>query len=340
MAKDVTMRDIAVKVGVSTVTVSKALTDREGVSNEMRGVIKKVAEEMGYHYSIAKKPFQEGRSYNIGVLVESHYVGNIATASSFYLKMYHSVVLQLSKFHYSVILEVITPEMFSSMQMPNILTEKKVDGIIVLGKIKESYLKPVRNFGVPVTYLDFYDNNMQVPSVIPDNVYGAYVLANYLIKMGHKKLAFVGTVTATPSILDRFLGFYRSILEHHLTVPTQYVIPDRGEDGLNIEIKLPLEDMPTAFACNCDETAYILMEKLQAAGFKIPEDISVVGFDNYAFASYAAPKLTTIEVDMDEMARQAVEILISLMKGECVQGRKVVGGRLIIGESVRKLMTE
>lgn len=337
MAKDVTMRDIAVKVGVSTVTVSKALTDREGVSHEMRGVIKKVAEEMGYHYSIIKKPFQEGKSYNIGVLVESHYVGNIATASSFYLKMYHSVVLQLSKFHYSVILEVVTPEMLEDKLMPNILTEKKVDGMIVLGQIKDSYLVLVRNFGVPVTYLDFYDNNMEIPSVIPDNVYGAYMMANYLIERGHKKLAFVGTVTATPSILDRFLGFYRSMLEHHLSVPEHYIIPDRGEDGLNIELQLPLEDMPTAFACNCDETAYILIEKLQETGFRVPEDISVVGFDNYAFAGYTAPRLTTIEVDMDEMAKQAVETLICLMKGETVQGRRVVSGRLITGESVKKM---
>ncbi|MGN0141994.1 MAG: LacI family DNA-binding transcriptional regulator [Roseburia sp.] len=335
MAKSVTMRDIAEKVGVSTVTVSKALTDKDGVGSELRAVIKQTAEQMGYHYSIGTRAFREGKSYNVGVLVEEHYVENAATAFPFYMKMYHSVIMQLTKFHYSAIMEVVTPAMMKEFQMPNVVTGQKVDGIIVLGQIKLGYLNMVRESQIPMVYLDFYDRNMEVPSVITDNVYGSYMLANYLVSKGHTKMAFVGSIDATPSILDRYLGYYRSLLVNHLPFREEYVIPDRGEDGLFIELELPENDMPTAFVCNCDEIAYILMERLSKMGYRIPEDISVVGFDNYAFATYTAPKLTTIEVNVEEMTKYAVEILIRLMKGEeDVHGRKVISGKLIVRDSV------
>lgn len=338
MAKSVTMRDIAEKVGVSTVTVSKALTDKDGVGSDLRVIIKQTAEEMGYRYSIGTRTFREGKSYNVGVLVEGHYVENAATAFPFYMKMYHSVIMQLSRFHYSAIMEVVTPAMVEEYQMPNVVTEQKVDGLIVLGQIESDYLKKVRESSIPMVYLDFYDRHMEVPSVITDNVYGSYMLANYLVRKGHTKMAFVGSIDATPSILDRYLGYYRSHLVNHLPVREDYIIPDRGEDGLFIDLKLPETDMPTAFVCNCDEIAYILMEQLSKMGYRIPEDISVVGFDNYAFATYAAPKLTTVEVNIEEMTQYAVEILIRLMKGESnVHGRKVISGKLIIRDSVAEV---
>lgn len=335
MAKSVTMRDIAEKVGVSTVTISKALTDKEGVGSELRALIKQTAEEMGYHYSIGTKTFREGKSYNVGVLVEEHYVENAATAFPFYMKMYHSVIMQLTQFHYSAIMEVVTPVMMDEIIMPNIVVGQKVDGIIVLGQIKSGYLNKVRESGIPMVYLDFYDRHMEVPSIITDNVYGSYMLSNYLVSKGHTKMAFIGSIDATPSILDRYLGYDRSLLVNHIPLREDYIIPDRGEDGLFIELKLPEKDMPTAFVCNCDEIAYILMERLGRMGYRVPEDISVVGFDNYAFATYTAPRLTTVEVNIEEMTKNAVEILIRLMKGEEeVHGRKVISGKLIIRDSV------
>ncbi|MCD8348148.1 MAG: substrate-binding domain-containing protein [Lachnospiraceae bacterium] len=342
MAKNITMRDIAVKVGVSTVTVSKALGDKDGVGSELRTLIKETAEEMGYHYSQAEKTFRKGRSYSIGVLMEEHFTDHNSTVLPFYMRMYHSLVVQLSRFHYSVLLEMITAQMLEKMQMPNVISELRMDGLVILGKVQENYLALIRASGVPVVYLDFYDCHMEVPSVISDNVYGSYILTDYLIGLGHRKFSFVGSVDATPSIMDRYLGYYRALLAHDLPHSEKNIIPDRGEDGLNTPLLLPEKtDMPTAFVCNCDETAYILIEKLNGMGYRVPEDISVVGFDNYALGAYSLPKLTTIEVDMDEMSRQAVETLIRLMKGgEQVHGRKVIGGRLIIGESTARVRDE
>ena len=103
-----TMRDIAKKVGVSTVTVSKALTDKDGVGAELRAMIKATADEMGYTYTGIGDGFRRGRSYNIGVIVEEHYVDNSTTVFPFYMKMYNSINKQMAQFHYSVIMEAIT----------------------------------------------------------------------------------------------------------------------------------------------------------------------------------------------------------------------------------------
>lgn len=335
MAKNVTMGDIAKKVGVSTVTVSKALTDKDGVGSELRAVIKATAEEMGYTYSGIGDGFRRGRSYNIGVIVEEHYVDNSTTVFPFYMKMYNSINKQMSQFHYSVIMEAITSKMLAEHRMPDIVTERKVDGVIVLGQMKSDYLKVLRENKLPVVYLDFYDRTMEVPSVINDNMYGTYMLTNYLVAMGHKKIAYVGSIDATASILDRYLGYYRSLLTHQLKMPDDYIIPDRDDEGYSIDLQMPKE-MPTAFVCNCDGTANLLMKLLISRGYRIPQDISVVGFDNYsAEFDYNLPKLTTIEVNIEEMTKNAVEMIIRLLKGEeNLGGRKVISGKLIIRDSV------
>lgn len=332
MAKEVTMRDIAEKVGVSTVTVSKALTNKDGVGSELRQMIKNIANQMGYHYQTSAKVGKD--NFSIGVIVEEHYVGG--GSYPFYLKMYQSVVLQLCKVGYSGILEVLRPDMLENGILPNSIIDRKVDGIIVLGKVKSEYLRLIRETNFPIVYLDFYERNMEVPSVITDNMYGCYMTTSYLIGMGHRSIAFVGKIQATPSILDRYLGYYRALLVHGIEQNNDYIIPDRGEDGLFTELILPKE-MPTAFVCNCDEIAYILIDMLKALGYRVPEDISVVGFDNYSFTEYSTPKLTTIEVNIEAMTETAVDLLIRMMKGEKgIYGRKVISGKLIIRDSVSK----
>ncbi len=334
MAKKVTMRDIAVLLGVSTVTVSKALTDREGVSEEKRQTIKKKAQEMGYRYT-ATKSGKEGKNYNIGVLVEEQFIE--IQASAFYFKMYQSIVMQLAKSSYSCILEVLTKDMLRKEILPNIVTEKKVDGIITLGKIDSKYLKNLQTIHLPIIYLDYYDQDINIPSVTTDNVYGTYMLTNHLAELGHKKIAYVGSINATPSILDRYLGYFRGLLVNNIKLKEEYLINDRDENGKYIDMQFP-EDMPTAFVCNCDDIAYVLVERLKKLGYRIPEDISIVGFDNNTFAEYLSPKLTTIEVNVDAMTETACDLVIRLIKGEReINGRKVISGKMLLRDSVRPI---
>ena len=338
MNKSVTMKNIADALGVSTVTVSKALSDKEGVGEQLRRIIKQKADEMGYCHSTSKaKGVQDGSKFNIGVIVASNYVDPDSYA--FYLKVYHHVILALRKSNYSGIMEIITEDMRDSMALPVVASERKVDGIIVLGQLSTAYVQKVKDTGIPLVLLDFYDGELEADSVVTDNVYGAYGLTEYCITMGHRKIAFVGSIHATASILDRYLGYYRALLVHGIEPRPEYILEDRDENCLfKREIALP-EDMPTAFVCNCDELAYLLMEQLRKKGIRVPEDVSVVGFDNYTFIDhFTYRKLTTVAVNVEAMASEAVSLLIRQIEGgEPSNVRKVINGTLLIRDSVKNI---
>ena len=168
-----------------------------------------------------------------------------------------------------------------------------------------------------------------------------YKLVNYLFEMGHKKIAYVGTLLSTNSITDRYMGYYKAMLEHGQEVPADYVIDDRSKDTrarcINYDFILP-KDMPTAFACNNDVTAIDLIGYLKQKGYRVPEDISIVGFDNYQVPGRGDLDITTYEVDIKEMARKTINNLLKKIVGEHYKkGITTVEGHMVIKTSVKKL---
>ena len=329
--KNVTMKDIAQRLSVSTVTVSKALSDKEGVSKELKDRIRKAADEMGYRYNSAARMIKDGISYNIGIIVSERFIHE----GAFYSKMYQSAIKKLSDVNYFGLLEIITDENEENCLVPNIIQNNKVDGVIILGQMGYKYVKMIEKYDLPFIFLDFYNEDYTVDSIIGDSIYGTYVLTNYLIENGHRRIGFVGSVLQTSSILDRYVGYYKAMVQNQLTFEKEWVIEDRDQKGNFIEFKLP-EKMPSAFVCNCDEVAYHFVKRLKKEGYKVPDDISVVGFDNYIYATLTNPQLTTFESNIDNMAENAVEAIIKKVKDKnYVLGRKVISGKLIIRDSVK-----
>ncbi|WP_246040341.1 substrate-binding domain-containing protein [Ectobacillus funiculus] len=334
MKGNITMRDIAEKVGVSSVTISKALNDKEGVSEELKEKIKRVAEEMGYRFNTHAKSMKEGLSYNLGIVIPERFS---VTTQAFYLQFYQMLSKVLDSYHYSGILYILSQADEDQLVLPRIYNEKKVDGFIVLGQLGKKYVELIGKIESPVIFLDFYTDQNEIDSVLTDNFYGVYELTNYVVRNGHKKIAFVGNVHATSSIQDRYLGYYKSLLEHRIELRKDYVIKDRDELGRYIDIELP-EDMPTAFVCNNDEVAYNLIHLLQKNGFHVPEDCSVVGFDNSIHATLSDPQLTTVEVDIEEMSRVAVKFIMGKLENPKKKyGRTFIKGNIVYRDSVKKI---
>lgn len=342
MAKAVRLADIAQRLGVSTVTVSKALSGQKGVSEEMRAKITQLAKELGYQQTFAQSGRKTDRSYNLGVLIAECYLDKY---DSFYWQMYQQVITKASKKGCFTLMEVVSTEMEENAELPQIVQEQKIDGMIMIGRLKKEYLKNLsQQTEIPLVYLDFCDERQETDAIISDSYYGAYSLTNYLFAMGHTRIAFVGTLLATGSITDRYFGYAKSLLEHGLQVKEEWVIEDRDKETGNINadlwIRLP-EEMPTAFVCNCDLTASFLIKKLRGAGYLVPEDISVVGYDNYLFPGLCDVAITTYEVDVEEMASKAIYTLLKKIKGESYrQGICIVEGHMVIKDSVKKLIKE
>ncbi|WP_026516901.1 substrate-binding domain-containing protein [Butyrivibrio sp. MC2021] len=339
MAKTVRLKDIADRIGVSTVTVSKALSGQKGMSEELREKIHALANDMGYIPSVSRKADFSNKSYTIGVLISENFMSEY---SSFYTRMHQQVSQIAMDRGCFTMLEVVSVDNEKNLITPRLIEDRKVDGIVVVGRLDEAFLEMIRvRTGIPMVFLDFCNHTGDEDAVVSDSYNGAYCLTNYLFSMGHTRIAFVGTVLASGAITDRYLGYTKSIMEHGHPVRKDWIIPDREVDSgimdYNRFFKLP-EDMPTAFVCNCDLAASMLIRRLNEKGYKVPEDISVVGFDNYLYPGLCDIRITTFGVDSYEMGRNAVLNLIRKISGERYrQGIMILEGHMVEGESVKKI---
>ena len=339
MVKEVKLADIAEKVGGSVVTVSKALSGQKGVSEEMRARIKELADEMGYT-PIHTAQAGRSRSYTVGVVTFETYFTRFA---SFYWKMYQELATRAVKKNCFSMLEVISSYDEDNLVWPKLITEnQKIDGIIVIGRPKQSYLKMLyQNKKIPMVFMDFYDDEEIVDSVVSASFNGMYRMTDYLIKNGHTKVGFVGSVMYTESITDRYFGYCKALMEHGIEVRQDWVIRDRDySDGvIGIEYKLQLpKEMPTAFVCNNDVTAYALIRQLEERNYHVPEDISVVGYDDYLYPEYGDSRITTYLVDMAEMSKIALSCVIRRIENVSMNASvHIVNGRIIERTSVKKI---
>ena len=141
---------------------------------------------------------------------------------------------------------------------------------------------------------------------------------------------------ATNSITDRYLGYMKSVIEHGGRLRPDWVIEDRDRERNNYDTFALPSEMPTAFVCNCDMTASRLIKTLRAAGYRVPKDISVVGFDDYLFPGLCDIPLTTYAVNMEGMADSGIRLLIKKMNGkETSQGMHMVEGHFMERSSVK-----
>lgn len=337
MPKKITMSDIAKELGISTVTVSKALSGQKGVGEELRQKIMEIAKERGYQKSFAAS---QNEGYKIGVLIGGRYIGNI---DSFYGHMYQIFSAKAAKMGSFTMLEILSDDDEKKLVLPNIIGDGTVDAIVIMGALSEEYLNMLDDkLKTPTFYMDFSDRKHQKDSVVSGSYYGSYILTNYLFDKGHTDIGYVGTILATSSITDRYLGYARAMMEHGIEINKNWILNDRdiNNDKIDLDknIVFPKGKLPTAFVCNCDLTANMFMKYLKMKGYKVPEDISLVGYDDFLFADGAPIGITTYKVDMDEMVKRTLKRINHALKGEKYRrGLSIVEGYLIERESVKKL---
>lgn len=331
------LSDIAEKLGISTVTVSKALSNKEGVGNDLRIKIKELAEEMGYK-SKKNIPYQSNSKItgNIGIIIPTKF---FSPSSSFYWYIFNHLSTELLKHNYYTIMELISQEDEETLKIPRILQDQKVDGVIILGQISNDYIDNLQRQYSNFILLDFYTSDMNLDCVSNDDYYCSYMLTSYVIDQGHKNLRFVGNFDATTSIRDRYMGFLKACLENNIITTTDKIILDRTKEGLMIPLQLPPEnEMPTAFICNCDETAAVLINELAKKGYSVPDDISVTGFDNFVSKNIPSVELTTAYIRPEDTATVAVDLILKkITQQPYIKGRHLVSGSILIRKSVKKL---
>ena len=340
MKKSVTLADIGKELGVSTVTVSKALSGQKGVSEPLREKIRKLADDMGY-----QRPERSVRAeghITFGVIVAERYLEEM---HSFYWKMYQELTAKAMAKDCFTLLEVVDAEAEQALQLPRVLTQHRADGLIVMGAFARPYVRVLaEETDVPLVALDttIETGGRSFDAVVSDNIRGGYIMTNYLYELGHRKIGFVGTVLATQSIEERYLGFLRSGIEHGMTRENIVVSPDRdkteGIIDMNRFFNVRPENMPTAFFCNCDVTAQRLIRKLESMGYRGPEDISVVGFDNFVVDDFDMIGITTYEINVSAMVAKAVHVLRHTIDNPAYSnGISYINGKFILRGSAKRI---
>lgn len=332
----VRLMDIAEKVGVSTVTVHNALSGQKGVSEKLREEILAAAEELGYENHKKQKPKEEqtGDFQKIGVLIAEKYLGNHTT---YYWKIYQELALAATeKQCYTTIETLKNHEEQGAYKLPQMVLQNKVEGLIIIGEIDKRYIRKLKEAtSIPIVFLDFYDSELAQDAVIVDSFYGMYLMTKVLFDRGFEEIGFIGSIYATSSIMDRYCGYMKAMTEHRKNIHPEWIIEDRDENGI-VEFELP-KRLPKAFVCNCDLVAGMLVSKLNARGLKVPDDVSVVGFDNFLYPGYADMKITTYEVNTKAMVRVAIKKLMKQFRNPgSGRGLEIVSGHVVMKNSVRR----
>ncbi len=302
--KKITLKEVAAAAGVSIVTVSNALSGKAGVSEDERKRIIFIARKMKFDFSRYSKKQME--SMTIGVIVSERY---IAVGTSFYWEMYQKTAYAATENQGYTMLEILTAENEKEGILPQTILSRNIDGLIVIGKMNSAYMKEIIQVAeVPVVLLDFYNDAFQCEAVLSNNYVGMYKATRYLIEKGHREIGFIGSVEVTENIRDRYYGYKRAMTEAGLTICPEWILGDRNIETDEIVIRLP-EKLPTAFACSSDYAAGNLYDELIKNKLRVPQDISLIGYDNYLYDNPLGRILTSYDVDMDKMAYIAVEMV-------------------------------
>ncbi|MGN6710214.1 LacI family DNA-binding transcriptional regulator [Anaerocolumna jejuensis] len=340
-----TMKQIADLHGVSINAVSLALNNKPGVSNEMRSKILKTAEEMGYLESKEKYIRTFSRT-NLCVMMQKIYSEDM----NFYGRILYAVTEEAKKNGYDILINFFDD---NNLEVPTMISEHRVAGIIIIGKIKDENIEKLQKYYRPVVLVDHASLTKSIDSILTDNKLGGFIVTKYLIDKGFKKIGFFGELDYSLSIKERFFGFREAIgiLKNNQELKNmsvdkyiqKYSVTDDIEDAVLssdimkiIQCIKKLKQLPEVFICSNDKAAILLLMALQSLGYHAPEDISLVGFDNIDMCEKVTPKLTTVNVNKDMMGKRAVQrVIYRISHKNCVSENTVINVDLIERDSVR-----
>ena len=337
--KKVSLQTIADELGISKYSVSLALNNKPGVSDELRQKIFEIARDMKYE-KIKRKP--PDKNLNIVVIIPEY----IRMDTYFYSVIYWAIENCIQSKGHTAILTSISKEMERELVLPGYFDELDIAGVLVVGVLSEGYIKKIQNTRLPMVSVDQYYDTINIDSVGTANEEGAYQVVEYLVKNGHTDIGFIGSIDVTSSIYERWCGYMKAMSAHKLKINMEHCVlaasPLETLFGVQEELEThiaKLASFPTAWFCAGDRMAINLINILKKRGIRVPEDISVVGFDNQEISWTNVPALTTYNVKRTEMGRLAVERILEKIESSVGYTTRIaLHGEVIAIDSVKELL--
>lgn len=331
-----TIKDVAKKAGVSIATVSFVINDSKRISAETKNRVLKAIRSLNYHPSKSAVSLVSGKTGNIGfIITDDHFL----RTEPFYTRIFLGTEFEARGEGYYILLTSIRPDFNDKDILPRFILNKSVDGLIIAGKIPTNLIDRISAYNLPTVFVDYIPPANSHPLVLIDNIQGALLATNHLINLGHKNIAFIGGDIDHPSLSDRLIGYKQALRNAGIKVKNNFIVtdakyPDR-QNGFKSANKLfsKNKNVTAVFAAN-DAMAIGVMHYLQNNGYNIPQDISLIGFDDVEADLMLSPSLTTIKVPKIELGMEALKLLVNTFKNKKTISKKIlVPVELIVRES-------
>ncbi len=323
----VSIKDIAKQAGVSVSTVSRALNNHPRISAETTKLIQDLAQEMGYVPSAVARLLVSSRSETIGVAVNDF-------LNPFYVDLIANIEAAVMDECYHIFVSSFHQNRARELSLTNAFYERRLAGAIVVGSlVDEEYLLWPNRTSMPIVLISCPTYPF---SVSVDHCFGVRQAMEHLIQLGHQRIAYITRGYATDTQEQRLKGYKAILVEHNITVDETLIVGGDGEmiGGVRaVPQLLALENRPTAILCYNDMTAIGVINRLQHEGHKVPEDFSVVGFDDLSIAACYLPSLTTVRQPTDQIGQGAVGILRLMVQGQDNISPQIFEPELIVRQS-------
>ena len=319
-----TIRDVAAAAGVSTATVSKFVNGAQRFSPAVEARLASVIEELGYRSNPMAQSMITGRTRTIGLsildITNPHYASVVKGAN------------RVAQSHGYTVLLVDTEETPERERQLLEALSRRVDGMIVYSRTPEEELDWLLALDRPSVFFGRPDY-IKLPSVASDDQLGAFMVTRHLLAQGHKRVAYMGYANSRRD-RERMAGVREALAAQGLELSVFEAEAPASSAGEKLSSSIMLgRQPPDALVCFNDLLALGFMKAAQTLGFRVPGDVSVVGFDNIQFGSFASPALTSVDLNSEQMGAAAMEKLLASIEGQEVEPLTVVNAQLVLRAS-------
>ncbi len=329
--KSITIEDIAKAAGVSITTVSRVLNDSDMVSRATKKKVQKIIEDMNFSPNAMARGLVKKSNKTLGVMIPD-------ISNPFYAELIRGIENAASKSSFSMYLCITNQQKDKEEYYLNEMIKRRINGLIILC----SHINKGRNFSriseeVEIVSVSTDLNDFDMVSTTDER--GIFDAVEYLISIGHRKIGFIGYRFDSPPINYRYSAYINVLKKNNIPIVPEYIVEDKNYTGrdelgyagyMSTKKLLELKERPTAIQCINDFLAVGAYIAIAESNLKIPEDISIVGFDNISFARLISPQLTTVSQPIYSMGEIAADLLIKNIK----EGSKPVKQSIVLPTSL------
>ncbi len=331
----VTLKEVAAELGVSAMTVSRAVNNSPNVDVKTKKRILAKVKEMGYTPNLVAKSLVSSKTFTVGVVIPE-------ISHSFFPDVVRGIEEVLDSKEYQILLTNTSDNFEKEKKVIQALKSKRVDGILISSSLTTddfSFYEELINSGIPIVFFDRCIENLGASCIKVNDQAATQQITEHLIKLGYKKIGYLSGPKNVSIGKARFDGFNMAMIKNGLAIDEKLIVENGynekgGYDAMNELLMLPEKDRPRAIVAVNDPVAFGAMDAIKEANLRIPEDIAIVGFTNDIRAKLVTPPLTTVNQPAYDVGKKAASKLIATIqeKGDLVENVELITS-LVIRES-------